>query len=106
MDNLNRLDFSKRRNDNCSYFHTGVVLHEIMIEWINFYSIIFSQKEMGIERHMADVVLLAGLGGRQFACDPLVHLKKEMKLNIAVEVFIPTYVCLLQIPVFIVRWNP
>jgi hypothetical protein len=56
MDNSNRLDFSKRRNENLFRFHTGVVLHDI-IERINFYSIIFSQKEMGSEKHMADVVL-------------------------------------------------
>ncbi len=42
MNNLNRLDFSKRRSENRFWFHTGVVLHD-MIEWINFYSIIFSQ---------------------------------------------------------------
>ncbi len=30
-----------------------------MIEWIYFYSIILSQKEMGSEKHMADVVVPA-----------------------------------------------
>jgi hypothetical protein len=55
-DNLNRLDFSKRRNDNLFQFHTGVVLHNI-IEWIYFYSMIFSQKEMGSKKHTAEVVL-------------------------------------------------
>jgi hypothetical protein len=33
-----------------------VVVHD-MIEWIYFYSIIFSQKEMGSKKHIADVVL-------------------------------------------------
>jgi hypothetical protein len=83
---LNRLDFSKRRNENLlrishrsgssdiierihfdliifsqkemgSKKHMAdVVLHD-MIKWIYFYFIIFSQKEMGSENHMADVVL-------------------------------------------------
>jgi hypothetical protein len=53
---LNRLDFSKRRNENLFQFHSGVVLHDI-IERIYFDLIIFSQKEMGSEKHMADMVL-------------------------------------------------
>jgi hypothetical protein len=44
-DDLNHLDFSKRRNENLFRFHTGVVLNDI-IEQIYFDSIIFSQKEM------------------------------------------------------------
>ncbi len=44
-DDLNRLDFSKRRNENPFRFHSGVVLHD-MNEGFYFYTIIFSQKEM------------------------------------------------------------
>ncbi len=33
-----------------------MVLHNI-IEWIYFYSMIFSQKEMGSKKHTAEVVL-------------------------------------------------
>jgi hypothetical protein len=58
MDNLSHLDFSKRRNENHFQFHTRVIFHN-MIEWIYFYSIILSQKEMGSEKHMADVVVPA-----------------------------------------------
>jgi len=47
MDNLKPLDFSKRRDENHSRFHTGVVLRD-MIQWIYFYSIIIcSQKING-----------------------------------------------------------
>jgi hypothetical protein len=53
---LNYLDILKRRNENLFQFHTGLVLHNI-IEWIYFYLIIFSQKEMGSKKHTADVVL-------------------------------------------------
>jgi hypothetical protein len=55
-DNLNCLDFSKKRNENLFQYHTRVVIHN-MIEQIYLYSIIFSQKEMGSEKHMADMVL-------------------------------------------------
>jgi hypothetical protein len=56
MDDLNHLDFLKGRNENRFQFHSGVVLHD-MIEWIYFYSIIFSQKEMGSKIHMADMAV-------------------------------------------------
>ena len=55
-DNLNRLDFSKRRNENSFRYHTGAVLHD-MIERIYLYSVIFSQKIMGSEKHTSDMVL-------------------------------------------------
>ncbi len=48
MDNLNHLDFSKRRTENHFRFHTEVVLHD-MIERIYFHSIIFSQKRNGMQ---------------------------------------------------------
>jgi hypothetical protein len=41
-----------------------------MIERIYFYLIIFSQKEMGSEKHMADVVVPDRLG-------PFCHTKKR-----------------------------
>ncbi len=37
--------------------HMADVVVHAMIERIYFYSIIFSQKEMGSEKHMADVVV-------------------------------------------------
>jgi hypothetical protein len=52
-----------------------VVLHDI-IEWIYFYSIIFSQKEMGSKKHTADMVLHNMIEWIYFY--PIIFSQKEM----------------------------